>query len=193
MTAPRYHAAITRLPTIAAFNARGAAPAIERAILASSLPWPKAMQRLATDGTGLSVLRLGPRNVMVLAPMELEADTHRALDNSFAAESEADVALVSDMYVTFSVTGRGAEDVLRQGAPLDLSAPALPVDAAAGTELWGTTAIILRRPAIEPVYHVMVEASYAGYIEDWLTVANGGASTLKPGTMANPPPSLRPA
>jgi sarcosine oxidase subunit gamma len=100
--------------------------------------------------------------------------------------------MVSDMYAVFSVRGPGALDVLRQGAPLDLSPAAFPPGSVAGTELWSVTAIILRSPGPEAAFTLLVDTSLAGYVGDWLAVAMGAPSVLKPGTMASPPRSLSP-
>ncbi|MFY8039955.1 MAG: sarcosine oxidase subunit gamma [Bosea sp. (in: a-proteobacteria)] len=192
MSQLRYQVRIERLTMLALFEARGAAAALAGAITAAGLVWPKAHHRFSPDQTGTGVVLLGPARLLVLAPAAQEPTLVRALDRSFAAQAQADIALVSDMYAVFSVSGPGALDVLRQGAPLDISPAAFPPGSVAGTELWSVTAIILRRPDPEAAFTLLVDTSQAGYVEDWLAVASGAPSVLKPGTMASPPRSLTP-
>jgi sarcosine oxidase subunit gamma len=192
MTQLRYQARIERLPMLALFEARGNAVALADAITAAGLVWPKDQPRFLPDQTGTGVLLLGPARLLVLASAAQEPALADALGRAFAAQPRADLAMVSDMYAVFSVRGPGALDVLRQGAPLDLSPAAFPPGSVAGTELWSVTAIILRSPGPEAAFTLLVDTSLAGYVGDWLAVAMGAPSVLKPGTMASPPRSLSP-
>lgn len=176
----------------AMFEARGNAAALDEAFARAGLSLPAQLHHLTGDAEAVRCLRLGPRRVIVLAPASAEAGLDQRLSAAFDHEAEADYALVSDMLVTFRLTGAGSEDVLRQGAPLDLAAEVFPPGFGAGTELWGTTVILIREPVQAKTFLVVVERSFAGYVEDWLDVAAGGASTQKAATMARPPASWQP-
>jgi heterotetrameric sarcosine oxidase gamma subunit len=185
MSGGRYRAQVTDLPMMALFEARGRQPALMAALAAAGLPWPQAS----------GVMRFGPARVLVTAELAREAELDRMLEAAFASQPDADVALVSDMFRGFRISGAGAEDVLRQGAPLDLSRAVLPDGSAAATELWAVSAIISREAAAEPAFTepaftVLVDHSHAGYIADWLSAANGGAPLASPGVMTNPPPAI---
>ena len=192
MSRLRYDVAIARAPMLALFEARGREPALEAGCRAAGLEWPAARNRFAPDAAGAGVARIGPARALAIAPIEREAALEEALARAFAAQLEADVALVSDMHAVFRVSGKGALDVLRQGAPLDLSPGAFPPGAVAGTELWAVTVLILRGPEPEPAFTLLVDNSFAGYVEDWLAVASGAPSALRPGVMSHPPRSLSP-
>jgi heterotetrameric sarcosine oxidase gamma subunit len=192
MTGLRYPVEIRRLPLFAAFEMRGREPALRRAVADAGLPWPARLHRIARDASGHELVRFGPTRVLARGPIDGEEALAERLEAAFAAEPEADVALVSDMLAAFHVGGLRAEDVLRQGAPLDLSPESFPPGAATGTELWSVTAIIMRGPDAGAGFTLLVDNSHAGYIEDWLAVASGAPSRLLPGVMSNRPPALQP-
>jgi heterotetrameric sarcosine oxidase gamma subunit len=191
MTKPRYVATVSRLPRLALFEARGRAEALEPALRMAGLPWPARFNALAME-EGVEVARIGPKRVLILAPAEQEADLLTRLEQAFSATFAADFVMLSDSFAAFSIEGSDAEPILRQGAPLNLSSPVFPPGAIAGTELWAITALIARSPSQEGAFRVLVEASYAGYIETWLACANGLTSPHRPGTMVRPPASLKP-
>jgi heterotetrameric sarcosine oxidase gamma subunit len=195
MSGGRYRAQVTDLPMMALFEARGRQPALMAALAAAGLPWPQASGVIDASAAGVQVMRFGPARVLVTAELAREAELDRMLEAAFASQPDADVALVSDMFRGFRISGAGAEDVLRQGAPLDLSRAVLPDGSAAATELWAVSAIISREAAAEPAFTepaftVLVDHSHAGYIADWLSAANGGAPLASPGVMTNPPPAI---
>jgi heterotetrameric sarcosine oxidase gamma subunit len=192
MTARRYDVQRERLPMQAVFEARGSALALDAALRRAGMALPDRLHRSANAPEGARCFRLGPRRAIVLAPPAAENALDRRLSQAFVQEPEADYALVSDMLMTFWLTGAGAEDVLRQGAPLDLAAEVFPPGFGTGTELWGTTVILIREAAPDHSFLIIVERSFAGYIEDWLEVAAGGTSTQKPATMLRPPTSWQP-
>ncbi|MGL4438037.1 MAG: sarcosine oxidase subunit gamma [Bosea sp. (in: a-proteobacteria)] len=189
----RYASNIVRLPMIALFEARGTEAGLSAALSASGLELPSDAHRVASQAMGATVLRLGSRRVLIMAEASSEVALGKALEVAFATVPDADIALVSDMFTAFEVSGAGALDILAQGAPLDLSDTSFPVGHGAGTELWATTVVLIRKDGPEPHFRIIVERSYAGFIEDWLNVASGGKSTLKPGVMISPPPPWKPA
>jgi sarcosine oxidase, subunit gamma len=192
MIGQRYDAVLRKLPLQAAFDCRGREAGLADGLRRAGIAMPASRNRLEAGAPGIEVIRLGPGRVTVLASAESEAALDARLTEAFAAVDTADFALVSDMFVTFELSGRGGEDVLRQGAPLDLSLAAFPPGAATGTELWTIGIMLIRQPDRPLTFRIIVERSFAGYIEDWLTVATGGESVLRPGVMIAPPPSLRP-
>lgn len=191
MTKTRYAATISRLPRLALFEARGKAEALELALRRAGLPWPATFNTMAMED-GVEVARIGPKRVVVMAPAAQEAGLLTSLEQAFSASMAADFVMLSDSFAGFSIEGADAESILRQGAPLDLSHSAFPPGAIAGTELWAITALMARPQAQASTFRVLVEASYAGYIESWLATANGLASPNRPGTMVRPPASLNP-
>jgi heterotetrameric sarcosine oxidase gamma subunit len=191
MMKARYTATISRLPRLALFEARGQADAIEAALRMAGLPWPATFNTMAAQDA-VEVARIGPKRVLIMAPAEQEDGLGSGLEQAFSANSAADFVMLSDSFAAFAVDGDDADAILRQGAPLNLSRQAFPTGAIAGTELWATTALIARPQTRNVAFLVLVEASYAGYIESWLACANGMASPHKPGTMIRPPASLNP-
>jgi heterotetrameric sarcosine oxidase gamma subunit len=193
MTGPRYDAQIARLPMEALFEARGPADELERACRAAGLAWPQAMHRRTRDARSAALTRLGARRVIVRAPIVEETSLAAALDAAFAHEATAHCALVSDMYALFRVIGPRAEDVLRQGAPLDLSASAFPDDATTGTRLWDATVMIERRGFAPPAFDILVEASFADYLELWLRTAAGEETARSREILRGAPAPIDPA
>lgn len=178
---------------LALFDARGSEAGLLVALAASGFALPASAHQVEAQAMGSTLLRTGPRRVLIMAEASHEAALGNALETVFAAVPEADLALVSDMFAAFDVVGTGAFDVLAQGAPLDLSDAAFPKGTGTGTELWGTSVVLIRLDGPEPHVRIIVERSYAGFIEDWLTVASGGISTLRPGVMNSPPPPWKKA
>ena len=193
MTARRYAAEVTRLPMLAVFEARGREADLAAAMQKSGLKLPPTLNRAEDSKSRCRILRLGPRRALVLADADFELRLDGRLAQGFATAAAADYALVSDMLVAFQIKGSGSEDVLRQGAPLDLSIERFPPGSCAATDLWSASVIVIREAGEAPQFTLLVERSYAGYIEDWLTVASGGSSTLRPGTMISPPASFQPS
>jgi heterotetrameric sarcosine oxidase gamma subunit len=192
MTGTRYDSSLVRLPMQALFDIRGSGAGMAAGLGNAGIRMPVARNRVQRDTAGLQVMRVGPRRIVILAPPDAETELNKRIGASFGGVTDADCALVSDMYVCFELSGPGSEDVLRQGAPLDLSSQRFPADMATGTELWAISVIMIRSSIDLTCFRIIVERSYAGYIEDWLITATGGQSNLRPGVMMSPPASLRP-
>jgi heterotetrameric sarcosine oxidase gamma subunit len=183
MTA-RYRASTTRLPLHSAFDLRGPPEELRAALAVAGLPFPEAPNRcLVADDVRL--LRLGPDRIVALAHADLEALLEGRLGAAFAEADSAICVAISDMIAGFAVDGPDCLDILRQGAALDLAETAFPADGATCTDLWGVTAILLRSAA---GFIVLVDRSFAGYLENWLLTANGGADGPRPATMQSKPP-----
>jgi heterotetrameric sarcosine oxidase gamma subunit len=192
MTGTRYDAKLKRLPMQALFDIRGSEAGMATGLADAGLEMPVARNRVQRDTSGIEAVCLGPRRVLVLAESDAEAALNHRLNAAFGSVADADYALVSDMFVSFELSGPGSEDVLRQGAPLDLSSQRFPPDMATGTELWATSVVLMRSSVDLTSFRIIVERSFAGYIEDWLITATGGQSPLRPGVMMSPPASLNP-
>jgi heterotetrameric sarcosine oxidase gamma subunit len=192
MTGTRYDATLVRLPMQALFDIRGSEAGMTGALAKAGLEMPVARNVVQRDVAGIQIIRLGPKRVIVLAPPEAESELNLRLESAFVSAVDADFALVSDMFISFELSGPGSEDVLRQGAPLDLSSQRFPADMATGTELWAASVVLIRASVDPARFRIIVERFYAGYIENWLTTAMGRTSDLLPGVMIAPPASLRP-
>lgn len=66
----------------------------------------------------------------------------------------------------FRVSGDGSRDVLASGTSIDLRPSKFPMDACYRTKLAGILAMITATG--EDEYEVLVEHSYANYLDDWL-------------------------
>lgn len=187
MTTQRYKVEIVRQPDASIFEVRGEPAAMERGLGAAGLQLPEKRNQFVPGYGEAEIIRLGPRRVLLLAPIEQEERLGQALERAFAAVDCADAVRVSDMFVRIDVIGEGAEDVLRQGAPLDLASEAFPSGTATGTEMWSIGVILMRLAGADSGFALLVERSFAGYLEGWLSVAAGKHSDLKPATMLAPP------
>jgi sarcosine oxidase subunit gamma len=192
MTTLRHDVTIIRLPLAAAFEMRGREDGLRDGVAAAGLPWPPSMHSEEDDGAGSRLIRLGPTRLLLRAAITDEAALETLLEAAFASIATADVLRVSDALVGFSVTGPAAVDVLAQGAPLDLSDAAFPPARATGTELWGVTVLVIREPAPQAGFTLLIDSAFADYLDEWLAVASGAEPRLRPGVMSRPPPSLTP-
>ncbi|MBT9288586.1 hypothetical protein [Prosthecodimorpha staleyi] len=193
MNGLRYPVTIERLPPLAVFEARGPEAELSAAVAAAGLPWPAALHEYTLGADGLDLVRLGPTRCLVIGPSQAQAAGVARLAAAFDDQPTADAVDVSDMLTGLAVTGSGAEDVLRQGAPLDLDATRFPARRMTGTELWGVTVLLGRLPLPAGGFRILVDIAFAAFIEEWLSVASGAPSVHRPGTMARPPARLRPS
>lgn len=189
MSRGRYDAAVSPLPAGALFDARGGEAALAAFAAAAGAPPATAANRFTATGD-VRALRIGPRRVLIQAPLAREAGIAAALEAVAVGDEMADVALVSDMWSGFVVAGPGATDILAQGTPLPLSADAFPPGAATGTEMWAVAVILIREATDRFV--VMVDRSLAGYLANWLAVANGAEGGPIPAGLKAPPASWKP-
>jgi sarcosine oxidase subunit gamma len=134
--------------------------------LALGLPLPLEPNTLAGNGE-LTALWLGPDEWLVVGP----PDTGQELEGrirSAAVDGPVSVTDVSAQRTTLLVAGPRARDVLAHGCPLDLHPRAFGAGRCAQTTL--ARARIVLAAGEEPVggYRVLVAASFAGYLADWL-------------------------
>jgi sarcosine oxidase gamma subunit len=76
---------------------------------------------------------------------------------------------MSDAYVTFAVTGPGANDLLARGMALDFERPAPDF---AGRAKLGEIAVLIDR--LPDGWRLRCERSYAEWLERWLKLSTGG-------------------
>jgi heterotetrameric sarcosine oxidase gamma subunit len=192
MSRLRYPVAISSSAPFAVFEARGPEAELAAAVAEAGLDWPAQPHQAALDPNGTELVRLGPNRLLAIGRRDLQDEIGARLAAAFARQPTAEALDVSDMLAGFTVTGPGAEDVLRQGAPLDLDADVFPPGRTTGTELWGVTVILGRRTAPQEGFLILVDSAYAAFIEEWLAVASGAGPVRRPGTMVNPPARIRP-
>lgn len=149
--------------------------------LARALGAPLPMGPSATaSAAGVDVLWLGPDEWLVIAEAGAMAPA-AALER--AAGPEATVVDVSAQRRIVELAGATSGDVLAQGCALDLHPRAFVPETCAQTLLARTGAILVRRRGDEPSWWIIVRASFAEYLAEWLIdVAAGCAqpATLHP-------------
>ncbi|KPL51995.1 hypothetical protein ABB55_06945 [Prosthecomicrobium hirschii] len=192
MNGLRYPVTIERLPPMTVFEARGPEAELADAVAAAGLPWPAAFNDYALGADEADLVRLGPTRLLILVSSAAAPAIAARVAAAFDRQPTADAVDVSDMLTGFVVSGSGAEDVLRQGAPLDLDATRFPAGRMTGTELWGVTVILGRMPLPAGGFRILVDIAYAAFVEEWLAVASGAPSVHRPGTMVRPPARIRP-
>jgi sarcosine oxidase subunit gamma len=113
-----------------------------------------------------SVLWLGPDEWLVVGAPGTEQELMARLSSAVGAQP-ASIVDTSAARTTLLVAGRRAADLLSHGCALDLHPRAFPVGACVQTML-ARAQIVLVNLGAEPSYRVLVRASYAGYLADWL-------------------------
>ncbi len=153
-------------PSLARFVFRGDARAEAAASAAYGLEFPALLNRATSKGgrgqPGARVaLRLGPDEVLLIAPREEGPALFDAMDAAAAGMPQALVDM-SDRHLGFVLEGAQAADLLNSGCPLDLALPAFPVGMVTRT-LFHKAEIILWRMAPE-VFRVEVWRSFTPYV-----------------------------
>ena len=139
--------ALVRHSPLESYVDRFAAAGRDDTVRLRELPFlPMTEVRGSTAAPDGSALRLGPDWWLVLGPV---------------ADAGVDV---SAQRTTIELRGRRARDILMTGCPLDLDA--LGVGASAQT-LLGLAQVVLHRTGPD-TFRVLVRASFARYLADWL-------------------------
>ena len=127
-------------------------------------------------GGDLRVLGLGPDEWLVLGPTGVSGALVQRLRSGLderVGPGAWSVVDVSAARTTIAVTGPSALDVLAQGCALDLDqrsfGPAAPTQCAQ-TMLARAQVVLIAvdGPESEPGVEILVRASFAGYLADWL-------------------------
>lgn len=121
---------------------------------------------------GVTLLRLGPDEWLAVgAPGEEQSLTAR-----YESVPGASVVDVSAQRTTLELSGPGARGLLAMGCSLDLHPRVFAVGHCAQTTLAHTPVILVRRkPSVigaEPVFWLMVRASFAAHLAAWLIDAS---------------------
>jgi sarcosine oxidase subunit gamma len=154
---------------------RGTAAARLAAAIDAALPGPGT----ATTAGERSVLWLGPDEWLVTGPDGDAPSLIRLLTEALGGE-HGSVVDVSANRTTLEVAGPSARPVLEKGITLDLHPRVFGVGRAAATTL-ARAHVILRQVDDEPVYHLLVRSSFAGYLADWLIDAAAEFTVGGPG------------
>lgn len=116
----------------------------------------------------VNVLWLGPNEWLVVGPPGAAGPLTGQLRSAVGAE-HASIVDVSAQRTTLVLSGPLVRDLLAHGCSLDLHPSRFPAGRCAQTMLAQAPVILLRLPADE--YWVLVRASFAGYLVDWLVDA----------------------
>ena len=121
------------------------------------------------DDTKVRVIWLGPDEWLILTDVteldSLKDDLTRALIKSHSALVD-----VSDNSTIIEIKGRCSREILMKGCSLDIHPSVFQTGCSAQTDL-GLANIILLKTADDPVYQIIVRASFASYLWDWLVDA----------------------
>lgn len=129
---------------------------------------PVESNTTSTDGAR-HVLWLGPDEWLVVAPdgdaAAIEMTVHEALSPDWGS-----VVDVSANRTVIEVSGSRARELLSKGCSLDLHPRTFRPGMCAQT-LLAKTAVILWQSDDVPTFNILVRASFATYLADWLTDA----------------------
>jgi sarcosine oxidase, subunit gamma len=127
-------------------------------------PLPIAPNTTVVSGD-VEVLWMGPDEWLVIAPAG--ADGLLAALEQAAGAGHATVVDVSDQRTAIDVAGVDARDLLLKGCALDLHPRGFGVGRCAQTLLARANVVLVPRTD-EPAYRVLVRASFAEYLAEWL-------------------------
>lgn len=137
---------------------------------ALGLALPGALR--STGDADRGVLWLGPHWWLVVGPPDTEADVAALLRDALV-DADASVVDVSAQRTTLELTGPRAREVLMTGCSIDLHERAFPVGLCVQT-LLARAQVVLHRldppvvGAATPAYRILVGASLAAYLTEWL-------------------------
>lgn len=151
------------LPPTTRLSAQGGAEAQARICRAFGTEPPDGRLRARVAGHR-AVLRLGPDELMLLAP-EVDPAMARALEAALGGEPGC-VVDVSHREVGLDVAGADVEAVLNAGCPLDLGLDAFPVGMCTRTLLGKADVVLWRRH--EASFRLSCWRSFAPYVLEFL-------------------------
>jgi sarcosine oxidase subunit gamma len=161
---------LTDLPFRTQLNLRvdtggGVAAGLEAA-LGVPLPAEPNTVSATTAGSGdLTVTWLGPDEWLVLGPPDLAQEPlHRAVQEA-AGDQHVSLVDVSAQRTTLLVAGPRARDLLAHGCGLDLHPSVFGPGRCAQTMLARAQVVLVAQP---DGFHVLVRASFAAYLAEWL-------------------------
>jgi sarcosine oxidase subunit gamma len=144
-----------------------AARAVED-VLGAALP--TRANTAATPGDS-TVLWLGPDEWLLVAPEGRQESLEKALRQAIGTEPGAVVDL-SAHRTTVELTGARASEVLAKGCSLDLHPSVFTPGSCAQVFLAQAPVLVAAREGDHPAYWLLVRASFATYVADWLLDAS---------------------
>jgi sarcosine oxidase subunit gamma len=155
---------IASIPLVGKLNLR-IAPSSAAAwtdVLGVALPLVPNTVALTVDGW---IAWLGPDEWLVVSPHALDS----LEDDLRAAAGDVPVSIVdvSSARASLRISGRGARRLLAHGCALDLHPRVFPPGRCAQTRL-AYANVLIAAPHDTDSYDVLVGASYARYLTDWL-------------------------
>jgi sarcosine oxidase subunit gamma len=145
-------------------RARSESDAAGAASTALGLPLP-VVPNTVRSRRDLSVLWMGPDEWLIVA--EQDGQRHRPMLERALEGRHASVVDVSAQRTVIEVAGADARDLLLKGCALDLHPQVFAVGRCAQTMLARTQVVLVARDR-EPNYWVLVRASFAEYLAEWL-------------------------
>lgn len=143
--------------------------------LGAALPGPNAVVRAGE----LAALWLGPDEWLLVAPDGGQAALRARLAPALEG-THATVVDVSAQRAVIELAGTAARDVLAKGCRLDLHPRAFGPGRCAQTAL-ARTGVILWQRSDDPAYWLLIRASFAEYLAEWLLDASAEHRTSAPG------------
>jgi sarcosine oxidase subunit gamma len=114
-------------------------------------------------------LRLGPDEWLIVGERAQEADIIARLQQAMAGQ-RAQILDLTASRTTIELAGVGSTELLTKGCGLDLHPRVFHAGQVVSTIL-ARTGVILHLVDAAPTWRVLVRASYARYLRDWLTAA----------------------
>jgi sarcosine oxidase subunit gamma len=160
---------LAEVPFLAQLNLRldPKGPAADAVALELGLPLPTAPG--ATSVGQLTVVWLGPDEWLVIGPAGTEGTLEARLRSAIGA-GHASVVDVSAQRTTLRIAGPGARDLLALGCALDLHPRSFGEGSCAQTMLARAQVVLVGRES--GAFWVLVRASFASYLVDWLIDAS---------------------
>ncbi|MEM9099403.1 MAG: sarcosine oxidase subunit gamma family protein [Pseudomonadota bacterium] len=118
---------------------------------------------------------MSPDELLLFCPYANAPAKAAALGQALAGEHHMAVD-VSDTRAVILVTGRGAQELMAKGAPLDLSDKAFPIGTARRTH-FAEIAVGIWRTGDE-AWEIVCFQSYAQHLFDWLVASSGDAASV---------------
>lgn len=188
---------LIEVPFLAQVNLRldPKGPAADAVGLELGLPLPTEPGTSAGSGP-LTVAWLGPDEWLVVGPPGTEGELEARLRSAIDA-AHASVVDVSAQRTTLLVSGPRARDLLALGCTLDLHPRSFGEGSCAQTLLARAQVVLVGRDPGEdggaPAFWVLVRASFAAYLVDWLIDASVEFSTGNEPAPSTGPGPKRPA
>ncbi|MEU6069648.1 MULTISPECIES: sarcosine oxidase subunit gamma [Streptomyces] len=159
---------LAELPFLAQVNVRldAKGPAADAVGLALGLQLPLEPNTVVRTGE-LTVLWLGPDEWLVVGRPGTRRDLEGRI-RSAAGDEPVSVSDVSAQRTTLLVTGPRARDLLSHGCALDLHPRAFGPGRCAQTTLARSQVVLVARDEARAGFWVLVRASFATYLSDWL-------------------------